>query len=334
MDDLSFAPVNVVIRVRENELLTENDYNRLIEAPDLASMVRVLKDTKYAEYIEKVNEVAEIEDAFLNHLVAEYSEFQGTVPDPRILELYGLRYAYHNIKVLAKERVLDEDFSDLYIPIGRYPISELRRTVHLGQSDILPEPYVTSIQQMREDIGEFSNAYAIDIILDQRYLEHLHILSEAIGNDYIERVVEYQIDLANISMLLRVKKQGRTTNFLSTLLSEGGDIEPETLLDWNEESLERITSLLLDTRYENIIEESIERASGVIDPIAFNHLAEDALMDVMREGMYTSEGPEPILAYFYALETEIQNLRLVFSGEINNLEPSDIRGRLRELYVT
>jgi V/A-type H+-transporting ATPase subunit C len=135
-------------------------------------------------------------------------------------------------------------------------------------------------------------------------------------------------------MLLRVKKQGRTTNFLSTLIAEGGDIETEALLSWNKESRERITSFLLDTRYRNIIEESIDRTSGVIDPIIFNHLADDALMEVIREGMYTSEGPEPILAYFYALETEVQNLRLVFSGEINNLDSSDVRERLRELYVS
>ena len=48
---------------------------------------------------------------------------------------------------------------------------------------------------------------------------------------------------------------------------------------------------------------------------------------------YIALGPEPVIAYLMAKETEIKNLRIIFTGKINRLPENTIRERLREAYA-
>jgi V/A-type H+-transporting ATPase subunit C len=56
-------------------------------------------------------------------------------------------------------------------------------------------------------------------------------------------------------------------------------------------------------------------------------------MKLIRDAKYVTFGPEPILAYIYAKESEIKNLRIIMVGKINNIPSEVIRERLREVYV-
>lgn len=42
---------------------------------------------------------------------------------------------------------------------------------------------------------------------------------------------------------------------------------------------------------------------------------------------------EPLVAYVYAKETEIKNIRMILTGKINQVEPKNIKERLRDSYV-
>ena len=42
---------------------------------------------------------------------------------------------------------------------------------------------------------------------------------------------------------------------------------------------------------------------------------------------------EPIVAYTYAKQTEIKNIRIIFTGKFNNISAEKIKERLRESYV-
>ena len=42
---------------------------------------------------------------------------------------------------------------------------------------------------------------------------------------------------------------------------------------------------------------------------------------------------EPIVAYIYAKQTEIKNIRIILTGKLNNINSKTIKERLRESYV-
>ncbi len=56
-------------------------------------------------------------------------------------------------------------------------------------------------------------------------------------------------------------------------------------------------------------------------------------MDHAKEAKRVNFGPEPIIAYIIAKETEIKIIRIIMVGKINKVATEVIRERLRELYV-
>ncbi|MDZ7835309.1 MAG: V-type ATPase subunit [Alkalibacterium sp.] len=60
---------------------------------------------------------------------------------------------------------------------------------------------------------------------------------------------------------------------------------------------------------------------------------DNAYMEKMREARLESFGPMPVIAYLYAKETEVMNLRLILSGKENGLTADEIRERMRLNYA-
>jgi len=60
---------------------------------------------------------------------------------------------------------------------------------------------------------------------------------------------------------------------------------------------------------------------------------DDLLMSYIRSARLVTIGVEPLIAWLFAKETEIRNVRMIMTGKINNLPMDMIRERLRETYV-
>ena len=56
-------------------------------------------------------------------------------------------------------------------------------------------------------------------------------------------------------------------------------------------------------------------------------------MSYIRNARLVTIGVEPLIAWLFAKETEIRNVRMIMTGKINNLPMDMIRERLRETYV-
>lgn len=67
-------------------------------------------------------------------------------------------------------------------------------------------------------------------------------------------------------------------------------------------------------------------------PSQFEKFAEDQAMACIRRGRQATLGPEPLLGYLAARETEIRTMRLLYSGLRAGRSEADIRERMRELY--
>jgi V/A-type H+-transporting ATPase subunit C len=56
-------------------------------------------------------------------------------------------------------------------------------------------------------------------------------------------------------------------------------------------------------------------------------------MDYMKKAKFINLGPEPIVTYMYARETEIRNIRIILVGKLNKVSDNLIRERQRDSYV-
>ncbi|GEK91718.1 V-type ATPase subunit [Alkalibacterium kapii] len=333
MKDIAYNSSNVLVRVYENNLLTRAHFERMLAADSFDEAVNVLRETPYRNDVDRIKEDKNYDSMFMNELHETYKEMFDVVPNKELIELFGLRYAYHNLKVLFKEEITEQDFDHLFIPIGRYPIAELRQAVRSGESDVLPEAYMDSINEVKSDYDEYHNAQAVDIILDRRYFTHSRILAEETGESGITELIERYIDYNNLSTLVRGMKQNRTRNFMLTVLSSSGSIPKEDLLKLMDNDLNAVVQYYKNTKYRQLIERSIDDETGELTTVNVDYETDNAYMEKMREAKLESFGPMPIIAYLYAKETEVMNLRLVLSGKESGLTADEIRERMRLSYA-
>ena len=56
-------------------------------------------------------------------------------------------------------------------------------------------------------------------------------------------------------------------------------------------------------------------------------------MAFMRDAKYKSLTVEPLLAFLYAVETEVKTVRIIVNGKLNGIDTEVIKERLRDAYV-
>ncbi|ALV20930.1 MULTISPECIES: V-type ATP synthase subunit C [Carnobacterium] len=332
MKPTAFAGTNARIRVYESNLLRNDQFERMLQAPDFEEALNVLKDTPYRNDIEQLKETKDYDLMLVNELQRMYAELFSISPEPNLVELFSLRYSYHNLKVLLKEYFTKNDFTTMLIPIGKNSISTLRQAVETSRSDDLDQEYLTSILEVKTDYEDYSNIQSIDIILDRRYFTHLKQLAIKIEDPKVLELIVLYIDLNNLSTLTRAISQKRSRNFLTTILSDAGSMPIEELISLGSESLEEAGKKLAEGKYREIVTASIRSDNQELSPVKIDLATDDAFMEKMKDAKLEVFGPMPLLAYIYAKENEVKNLRLVLVGKENKLPLEEVTERMRINY--
>ncbi|MDN6626406.1 MAG: V-type ATPase subunit, partial [Pisciglobus halotolerans] len=182
MKTTAFVGVNARVRVYESRLLQSDQYERMLQAPDFREAVAVLNDTPYRDDIDLLLQTGDYDELLTNELQRMYNDLFEISPEPALIGLFSLRYAYHNLKVLLKEKFTGNDFKTLFIPIGRYTLSTYRDAVLTEKSESLGEEFLKSIEEVETDYREYHNIEEVDIIFDRRYFTHLRHLAEELGD--------------------------------------------------------------------------------------------------------------------------------------------------------
>jgi V/A-type H+-transporting ATPase subunit C len=164
------------------------------------------------------------------------------------------------------------------------------------------------------------------------YKEMLQIANE-LNNKFITKYVKSNIDLTNIRTILRTKKQNKNREFFNTLIIEGGFLDKDRLSSLFTDSVDNIPGKLSHTDYFEILRNGIEAYTRAGEVNTLEKLSDDYLMKLIKEGKFVSFGPEPLLSYLIAKETEIKVIRIIMVGKLNNVSPELIRERLRDIYV-
>lgn len=332
MQGNEYGPLNVTIRAQENKLLKKGHFDRMIAAETFDDAVNILRETVYRNDVDEIKETLNYDDMLMSELERVYEEMFVSTPNKQLIELAALRYAYHNLKVLFKEQFSDNDFSDMYINIGRYDISDLRQAVKTSQSDILPEEYMSSISEVKAQLDETNQPHAIDIILDRHYFEHLSSLANQIGEQDIIDLVNQKADFFNISTAIRATRQERTKNFLKVTLTDVGSLDKDKLISSAGLGIAELERFLKSGSYKRLLESATDSNSNKLSAVKVDQITDDAYMNKVREARLLPFGPLPSIAYLQAKETEVTNLRLVLTGKENDIDSDIIRERMRLNY--
>lgn len=332
MRDTDYKGINTLIRTYELRLLKTEDFERMIKADDLASALDVLKGTDYEFDQAEVLRTKDFNQFAMNHLANVYRELYELAPKPELIDLFTLRYTYHNLKVLLKQYILKENYESLLIPIGHLSIDSLKNLVETGESDVAHPIMVEAVQSAKSDYEERGLIEAVTVYMDTYYFRHLRAITNEIDYSPITNITDTLIDLYNLTSVVRSLNQGKPRSHLYALLSSSGSISKQDIID---ESMNGAVSVLrklysgmsYGSQLETVIEDN-----NRIDTLKLDKLMDDLIHQIVSEGIYQAFGPMPLLGYIYAKETEVTNLRLILVGKDNEIEEEKLRERVRKVY--
>lgn len=334
METNLYAQLNTSISVRDSRFLTKEQLDHLLTSKNDEGVSLILQATDYRLTKEELRDPNAVEDVLLRRLASEYDFAFEQSPYAEIVQIFALRYTYHNLKVLFKERASQDNLENLLIPIGRYPISSLRQLVSSLTSEQCPEIMQEEVAATWAEYLDYQDIRVLDIGMDLAYFKHLKYLVDRINHPILQQFIELSIDFYNVITVKRGLTLGKPRSFMRQLLSEEGQLKAreylklfheETLLTWFNQIYPNSFDLA-SAPYEQ------ELQSAQISALDLEFLADLLKFQLLEQGRFEVEGPLPLARYLWGKELEVKNLRLILTGRSSELDSELLRERMRPVY--
>lgn len=333
MDVMKFTQAVSRIWVLETKLLDKPKVERMIEAPSASEVLRILNETEYSNVSSNIKRPEDYEEILTAELKRVYDLVYEISPVKEVVKIMSLKYDYHNAKVLLKGKVLGKDFSSMLIKLGNIDLQEIKRKIDGDNFKSLNGTLGKGVQEAMKVFEETKDPQKIDIIIDKYMYKELVEIKNSLNYKFIDNLVKAMIDSTNIRTLLRIKKQNKGREFASEVIVDGGAIDSSKLVALLNESPENIMSKLQSTIYSDLVKEGFEGYIETGSASLLEKLSDNYIMDLMKNSKLVTFGPEKILSYIYAKETEIKIIRIIMVGKLNNIAEEVIRERLRDIYA-
>lgn len=326
--DTDYLFLSARIKALECNLLSHDRMERMLEAPSVEDAAKVLQECGYAE-MPQVGEQA-LEQALAEQREKTFHELYGSVPDRNIIDVFKVKYDYHNAKTILKAEAKGVDPNPLLVDTGRVPPAELLEKVRSSDLRGLPPILQSAVSEAREMLGTTGDPQLADFALDRAYFQDMFHLARESGSAFLEGYVRINIDSANLRSVVRTLRMGKSMEFLRGVLFPGGNIDINRILNTaaggNLEDLYAVSPL----------KDAAEAGSAALNGgglTRFEKLCDDAVLSYVAEAKYVAFGEAPVIGYLAAKENEFTAVRIIMNGRMAGLDADIIRERLRESYV-
>lgn len=313
-------------------LMNKQDLLRAANAKDLHAIEAILREFGYGEAKEIYE--GDIEEFLRREQNKLFDLIYATLPEREELALLLLPFDYHNIKVCLKAQFLGITPDDNYL-VSTGHIERHKMLAMLKERNYIQmsTPMKEAVEEAIDVFGRGGDPQDIDIVMDKAcYREMIEKANES-GVEFLIGLVKMQIDLLNIKDFVRIRRMGMPWTFFKKIALDSGNIPIEVLINSWDEPYSQVADKFDSYGFKEVILEGTSKLQETGGFTAFEKLCEDRLMEYNKQAKYVSFGIEPIVGYWNAKETEIDNLRIILLGKKIGLSPEEIVERLREPYV-
>ena len=249
--DTDYLAISARIRAMETTLLTAERMERLLEARSGEEVSKLLQECGYPELDAARPEAM---DAALSQArEALLADLGDSAPDSRYIDIFKLKYDYHNAKAVLKAAAVGTDPARMFMDMGRIPASELKSAMESSELDTLPGLLPEAVAEAKNVLDTTRDPQLSDITLDGWMYRDMARTAERTGSAFLRGYVAAQIDAANLRSLIRTLRMGKNAGFLAGALLEGGETEPAALLAVAENAGLSVNQVLAD-RQANLFE--------------------------------------------------------------------------------
>ena len=199
--DTDYLTISARVRAMENRLVTRERMERMVEARSDDEAVKVLAECGYEELPALTNRG--LDELLSAARAALYRELGGAVPDKRLVELFQMKYDYHNAKALVKGAAVGADADRLLMEGGRWSAAQVKEAFQRDSLREFTDPFRRAVVQARETLNGGNDPQLADFVLDRAYYAEMLRAAEAARSQFLLGYVRLSIDSANLRSAVR-----------------------------------------------------------------------------------------------------------------------------------
>ena len=327
--DTEYLSISAALRARETHLLNRERMERMVDARSGEESAKVLAECGYPELPALTSRA--LDEMLSQARAGLYRELKGAVPDPGLVEVFQMKYDYHNAKVLVKAAALGIDAGRLLMEGGRWNAAQIKDAFQRDSLRDFADPFRQAVAQAREVLSAGSDPQLADFILDRACYAEMAAAADTADSEFLRGYVRLLVDAANLRSAVRAARMGKDSAFLSQALLPGGNVEVHALLSGKGSDLAALFR-------GGLLGEAAAAGAALTAPgsgelTAFERLCDNAVTAYLAQARRIPFGEQTVIGYLYAKESEFTAIRTILSGRMAGLEGDTIRERLRESYV-
>jgi len=324
--DTDFLHATTRARALERQLLNKERMERMLDAKSMAEAMKLLPEMGYEEVVPPT--MTQLGAVLSRARSATYALMRGISPIPELVDVFAMKYDYHNAKAIIKAEARGVSAEHLLVDAGRIPPAKLESALRQRDLRDLPAGLRSAVEEARDVLARTEDPRLADMILDRACFEEELTLAKSIGDKYLIGYIKLRIDAANLRSVVRATRLRQSGQVLKGMLLSGGEVDASALL-----TPEGLAEFYRGTPLEAAAEEGVRAMSGSVDFVLFEKLCDDAITEYLKGAKLIPFGAAALVAYLAAKETEITTLRIIFAGKSEDLPADEIRERLRAAYV-
>ena len=320
--------ISSLLRAREPRMLSREKAERMLDAPNFEDAAKMLTDSGYEDMSQMT--VKQIETALADRRAAVFHELESLVPNAAALDLFRLKYDYHNAKVLIKSEAMHRNDASLLSNSGRIAPDVMQKRFQEDRLRDLPGELGSASEEGRALLNRSANPQLSDFLLDKAYFREMNALAEALDSDFARGYVALLADSTNLRSAVRILRMGKDIGYLREALVSGGSVSEERLIQGI--SGEGLASVFAGSALSKAAQLGADAVSGGT-LTAFELACDNAVAGYLADAKLCSFGEESVIAYLAGTENELTAVRMILTGRLSGVPSDTIRERLRDLYA-
>jgi V/A-type H+-transporting ATPase subunit C len=344
--DLSdYGYVNARVRGMRSYLLMKDFFVRLVETPDFEAMHSMLEQTVYRRELNEAilvhPERPDYDQALSLNLIASFRKIlDATGGDAhKLTGVLMSRYDVFNIKTVFRGKKGNATASEamaLLVPVGEVKMDilesmakarEIRDAINVLLTNqikygrVLAAAY-PAFQKKNQDLS------VLELALDKFHFQNAteQLKKKDSNVDMVRQMLVAEIDMRNISTLVRIRGLKLEDSEVEDLRISGGSLSQDQFLGLHRlGDIVQMVSEYPDPRLRKLLEKGLAEYQEE-DVVAFDKELEHELI---RRGAAMSNvdvlGIGVIIGFIWLKQNEIINLRIVLRGKMMDRAQSEIR---------
>ena len=321
--DTDYLAISTRIHAMETRLLTRERMERMIEAKDHSDALKVLEECGY-----------QLGDRGLEAMLAQtrsalFKDIRSSVPEGALVEVFQLKYDYHNAKTLIKAQAMGSDPERLMLSGGRYDPRDLLEGWNRDDLRFASGVFRKAVDGAKEILAATGDPQQTDLVLDRACYEEMTLLARQSESPFLQGYVRLVIDVANLRTAVRCARLDKDGEFLHRVLLPGGSVS------------ERAVAAAKGEGVKDLFQSGpLAQAAALGSRLAqsgslteFEAMCDDAVTEYLSAAKRIPFGEQTVIGYLYAREAELTAVRTIMSGRMAGLDADTIRSRLRAAYV-